>query len=695
MWTGDSAPWPSMQWPLQQSAYQNIPHEQVDWAALAQQWIQMRETMSDTSDPQPVPQAHCPPPRPPQPINNRPLLPRPGTAGPLPEVSHGPQLFPERNMPPGPIQNHGVGAPERENDNVGGSYEQSDNNWVSGVPGVWQSSSWNNGPPNWVPPPSHPPENRDPSFEFERNHGNQGYGVQSFNYNHGSDQFYFNQPGDQSSYGQFWTQTGPMNPSFARSNVKDRQNREDSPGIAEEESTASFALDAVKCKNLPAWIREGLEKMDRDKQKKIERERMLQEREERIRRHQEEAAMLSEKGSSFPPRKSKFESDSEDEDSSDSPQNSPRRSVSPYRKRSPSPLSAVKSEPEKLEDMMLKVRQTLTEILLEVTNEEIISIAKDMLSKERIEAPAHQLAKSSALASITGNLGLDYDSDSETTDAEPEKGNDSEVEVQRNIQRRKAEFAERERQIAAAFNNELSDHEETEEEGRKSMTRTTERPNQGDGVFLPSITSEAGRERYFEKKYDDIPKSFNKEDVLKKSSGLSSMERNKHFNDESNRFTRSDSESSESSRKQREKRKKSKSDSSRSRSPESKRRGRRETSDDEKSSSRRSGKNDRMKRKLSRSRSKERSYRRHSDSRGSRKSRSRSRDRRRNSYSRRRRSKSRSRSYERSRYHHKDSRKRSPSRTSSSRSHSRERRSSRRSHSRSPKNKEDNWAGKK
>jgi arginine/serine-rich splicing factor 18 len=40
------------------------------------------------------------------------------------------------------------------------------------------------------------------------------------------------------------------------------------------------ALDANKRKQLPAWIREGLEKMERDKQKQMEREKEKQERDE-------------------------------------------------------------------------------------------------------------------------------------------------------------------------------------------------------------------------------------------------------------------------------------------------------------------------------------------------------------------------------------------------------------------------------
>lgn len=42
----------------------------------------------------------------------------------------------------------------------------------------------------------------------------------------------------------------------------------------------AFISDAVKRRTLPAWIREGLEKMDREKQRKLERERMEKERAE-------------------------------------------------------------------------------------------------------------------------------------------------------------------------------------------------------------------------------------------------------------------------------------------------------------------------------------------------------------------------------------------------------------------------------
>lgn len=62
-------------------------------------------------------------------------------------------------------------------------------------------------------------------------------------------------------------------------------------------------VDAAKRKALPAWIREGLEKMEREKQRKLDREKQLLEREkELIRRKQEEDEALA----SGIPLKSKF-----------------------------------------------------------------------------------------------------------------------------------------------------------------------------------------------------------------------------------------------------------------------------------------------------------------------------------------------------------------------------------------------------
>lgn len=60
MFTGnDTVDYPT-QWALNPVAYQNMENDQVDWATLAQQWIQMKETVPPSSQQTPVP----PPPPP-------------------------------------------------------------------------------------------------------------------------------------------------------------------------------------------------------------------------------------------------------------------------------------------------------------------------------------------------------------------------------------------------------------------------------------------------------------------------------------------------------------------------------------------------------------------------------------------------------------------------------------------------------
>lgn len=96
---------------------------------------------------------------------------------------------------------------------------------------------------------------------------------------------------------------------------------QDRPSAAKE---ADFQLDAAQRKKLPAWIREGLEKMEREKQRKLEKERQMSEKEEMLKRKREEEARarrileedLANDGKPRIPRKSKFDSDSEPSDRS-------------------------------------------------------------------------------------------------------------------------------------------------------------------------------------------------------------------------------------------------------------------------------------------------------------------------------------------------------------------------------------------
>lgn len=60
---------------------------------------------------------------------------------------------------------------------------------------------------------------------------------------------------------------------YVVNDVRDRRGREFQVGAMDQDrmgtKEADFQLDAAQRKKLPAWIREGLEKMEREKQRKV------------------------------------------------------------------------------------------------------------------------------------------------------------------------------------------------------------------------------------------------------------------------------------------------------------------------------------------------------------------------------------------------------------------------------------------
>jgi len=199
--------------------------------------------------------------------------------------------------------------------------------------------------------------------------------------------------------------------------MRNRDDREKTP----EEDTCTI-IDAAKRRQLPAWIREGLEKMEREKHKAVERERQ-----EILRKQEIEARKLAEDEARavLNPSKSKFDSDSEKETETDvettkqgndeierNPERSPEIVVRARKSRfrdadspdsrslntdggntsaSPTPAASVmtkRSREDMLQDVMLKVRRSLTEILLEVTNEEIGSVCREVWSRARAKGTA-------------------------------------------------------------------------------------------------------------------------------------------------------------------------------------------------------------------------------------------------------------------------------------------------------------------
>ncbi|XP_035280423.1 arginine/serine-rich protein PNISR isoform X3 [Anguilla anguilla] len=358
MWDQGGQPWP--QWPLSQQQWmQSFQHQQdpgqVDWAALAQAWIAQKESTGTPVDQQPL-QPNG------QEVQN--LEPVPNNHGNFQnDPSFNRMWQPEWGM-------HGQPPPPPP--------EQA---WIPPGPG-----------PMEVAPPSEDSNSQD-SLEFgsdalhgsfpQNSHGFSNtpdsfsmapMAVNQFDYQHGAAAF---GPPSTGFHPPYWQQGPP-------------QNRRDRPPAFRERQRSPMqlpkqeppALDAVKRRTLPAWIREGLEKMDREKQKKLEKERMERQRAEMVKDEERESDLAEEEGDGPRlPRKSKFDSDDEDEEQEEEEVRAPVRKKE-FVSRSPSPPVEDQSEPEMTEEerefqLMLLTKTLLTEVLLEVTNEEIFQVAKE------------------------------------------------------------------------------------------------------------------------------------------------------------------------------------------------------------------------------------------------------------------------------------------------------------------------------
>ncbi|EDS28013.1 conserved hypothetical protein [Culex quinquefasciatus] len=383
--SSDGTDWNS----LNPNLYQNMSNDQVDWAALAQQWIQMKETLP----PEMVPAAPPPPPV----ISWNQSPPAAATLETIDEQGEAPMEVEKEEDP-------GQQAQQRP-----------------------QPSSWQNGSIAWQYPTVTAPEWRSSAWETSwSTGGNQGgnsgsvpppavnpqASVAVANWQAKMSRIYKMNDGSGSSVSSEPI-AGTVQPATANSKQVEQGSKR-IPGLMDQvinldhaaedagqadqdqgEDTTQTINDA-KRKLLPAWIREGLEKMEREKQRQVERERDQKQREQLLeQRRQAELEALSELESAK--KKSKFESDSEEEEAPDE-QEGPSREASPVPAR---------SREEILQELMISVRKNLTEILLEVTNEEIAVLAKETLAKARRKG-----------------LGMYGDSDDEDEDDEDASGSE-------------------------------------------------------------------------------------------------------------------------------------------------------------------------------------------------------------------------------------------------------------------------------
>lgn len=363
MWDQGGQPW--QQWPLNQQQWmETFQHQQdpsqIDWAALAQAWIAQREAtgpvveqqgmMPNGQDLPPVPQIE------PVPNNhnfqgdpnfNRMWQPEWGGMHHQPPPHHPPPEQPWIPPAPGPMD---IVPPSEDSNSQDSGDFTNDRHMFN------QNNHGFSAPPESFP--------MAPVNQYDYQHGSGGYG-----------------PPQGGFHPPYWQQgpPGPPGPPAPPPNRRERpsfRERQRSP-IPIPPKQEPLQIDAVKRRTLPAWIREGLEKMEREKQKRLERERMEQQRSQMKKEIKNQQTEQEGSGPRLP-QKSKFDSDEEEDDDEQE-----EDKASPKVSRSPSPpLQEENSEPEITEEekayqMMLMTKMLLTEILLDVTNEEIYSIAKE------------------------------------------------------------------------------------------------------------------------------------------------------------------------------------------------------------------------------------------------------------------------------------------------------------------------------
>ncbi|CAG2173772.1 unnamed protein product, partial [Oppiella nova] len=360
------------QWSSQQSSYcLSVPHESVDWAQLAKQWIQMQGQSP-----------HTPPPPPPHHRMPQPMV---SMASQMPPIVSQ-QLHPR----PPPLPPHfaplapGVGPhrplviPEDMSRPVYQTPIEA-NNWNRSRPPV--TIIHHSLPPMAPMPPIPQPLLPTPPPPMRAMRPPMGLNYQP--------------PYD-------WRAPGGPPPMHSPNSGPSDGGK---PAM-DQMMESMAALDAAKKKNLPIWLREGLEKMERERNRQKEREKEEHERMERARavRHKEEE--LRREIEWEQKLANRYASDDDDD------RDSNEGSVGGHRS------GGDESAPVDEEQMMLRVRKVLTQLLLEVTDSEIESIATDAYNKALDRVPAVRLSiestsfkKPTASGGLTGLSGYGSESD--------------------------------------------------------------------------------------------------------------------------------------------------------------------------------------------------------------------------------------------------------------------------------------------
>ncbi|VVC26022.1 Hypothetical protein CINCED_3A017699 [Cinara cedri] len=370
------------QW-MNPTHYKNMTNEQVDWASLAQQWIKMKETT-------PV----------------------------IPLASHGRTATNETNL---------IGTCQLTIDSQNSSHLSAQNKTladhsvassISGnaveKPSAWNTWTWQQQQQwnwNWAsssappiktttmdpvnpirPPYVTPPLLTEPPPSFPMISSNK--------------QFPSN---------NYWAGPNTRIPPPIESDQWSKPNM--LPNVDDRVQDPSF-IDATKRKQLPAWIREGLEKMEKKKRQKMELDNSFEKHDYSSLDNEIVSQELCNSPNSFDHETQMVDDEIEH---SNSPEyiNDAELNKSELMKNDPTLLIPRKTKAQIWDDTMLNLRHTLTKLLMEVTNDMMLSVTKEVLKTTNLQADKQGNQSKTSLA---GKLGLSaYGSASETSDEDDEE----------------------------------------------------------------------------------------------------------------------------------------------------------------------------------------------------------------------------------------------------------------------------------
>uniref|UniRef100_A0A2H8TJN6 Arginine/serine-rich protein PNISR n=1 Tax=Melanaphis sacchari TaxID=742174 RepID=A0A2H8TJN6_9HEMI len=402
------------QW-MDPAFYKNMNNDQVDWASLAQQWIKMKETSPAISPGQQVK----------IPTSEHNLV----KLGQYVEPRNPSNVAPVTNKMLGdhnivsPVTRNNIEKPRAWNTWTWQQQQQWNWNWASSTASSIKAPTIE--PVNSLRPPFVPPTLCEPPPYFPMVGPNKPF-----------------------SHNNYWAGS---NTSIPPPTDSDQWNKVSMISNVDNKTQDPSFIDAAKRKQLPAWIREGLEKMEREKRRKIEQDQSFDESDYSNSINEN----ITQESPNLPisfDQETQMVDDEIEHVSSDYIHSTEFKKIEVLKNDS-SPIIPRKTKAQIWEDTMLGLRKILTKLLMDVTNDMILSVAKEVL-KTTLQTDIQGNQNQTSLASKLG-LGV-YGSESESSDESDEEQHisdykqlkkDSDAAIQERILKRQREFSNIEARI--------------------------------------------------------------------------------------------------------------------------------------------------------------------------------------------------------------------------------------------------------